>query len=630
MERSDGDPLEELARLPSFHHPGASPDGSKVAYYDDATGRNELYVHDLGGEARRVSDGEVPRDATWPFAWAPDGEAVYFHRDDAGDEQNDIYRLSLDGDVEPVVEMEGQVVLHDVAGDGRLLVSSNTGEQMNLYEYDPATGETTRLTAYRLAVWSGRYAPGGGRVAYNANETDDLDNRDVYVADLGAATPPLAEGDADDAGSGVRRLDVGDVGAETRAVDWSPDGTELLIADDTTDTDRPGIYDLETGTVEWFDSEYVEEPVVVLPDGERFVTHRTRRAAVVPVVYDRDGTGRELDLPEGVAGVPSSNTYMTYPPEAVVDADTLVVTHETTDERATLSTYDLATGATETLVEPAYGDFDPDEFVAADFHTFESVDGLEIEALVYDSGVRPSPAVVKVHGGPTGQDQFAFDRYAQLFCGMGYSVLEVNYRGSTGRGREFKDRLKGDWGGAEQADIAAGTRWLADRGWVDGDRVAVFGGSYGGYSAYCQLLQYPELYACGVSWVGISDLHAFYEEAMPQFRTELMEKYMGDPDENHDLWVERSPTAMAENLSAPLLIVHGVNDRRVPVSQARLMRERLTEAGFEESETGEFEYRELGAEGHGTTDISQQIRAFEIVGDFFERRLGRPTAPDGE
>jgi dipeptidyl aminopeptidase/acylaminoacyl peptidase len=118
-----------------------------------------------------------------------------------------------------------------------------------------------------------------------------------------------------------------------------------------------------------------------------------------------------------------------------------------------------------------------------------------------------------------------------------------------------------------------------------------------------------------------------YENTMPHFRTGLMEKHLGLPEENPDLYEERSPVTHAENLDAPLFIVHGVNDHRVPVSQARIMRDRLEELGYEEGEDGDFEYEELGEEGHGSSDIDQKIRSFRLVDDFLDRRLGRkPTA----
>ncbi|SFC34217.1 Dipeptidyl aminopeptidase/acylaminoacyl peptidase [Halobiforma haloterrestris] len=640
MVDSVDDPLEELANLPTVAHPVVSPDGDEVAVYYDITGRNELHVIDAEtGDLEQWSDGEVPRNARWYLKWDPDGDRVYFHRDEGGDEQNDIFAISRDGDVETVLEMDGQVTLHDVSEDGEaLLVGSNRDGQMNVYRHDLADGETTKLTDYERAVWGSSFSPSGDRIAYSTNETDDFDNRDVYVANADGSDPG--------------NLEIGDVGAESMPVDWGPDGDRLLVSDNTPDLGRVGVYDLADDEAVWFGGdEYEETPITFLPDGERVLALRTRDAVTVPVVYDLEsGEGRELDVPEGVTSFGRIG-----PNDVCLDDDRLLLVHTTPTKRPELLVYDLADDGYETLLEAEYGPFDRDDFADAEYFTVDS-DGvpetpaeavdhdpseeLEIGCLLYDSGERPSPPserssdedrdrsgrsplVVMPHGGPRGRDDKSFNLYVQVLAAQGFSVLQVNYRGSTGRGREFVERLIEDWGGAEQGDVATAVEHVLEtRDWVDEDRVAVFGGSYGGYSAYWQLVQYPELYDAGIAWIGLTDLEEQYETTMPHYRVELMEKYLGTPEENPDLYEERSPITHAENLSAPLLLVHGVNDSRVPVSQARLFRDRLEELGYEGGEDGDFEYEELGEEGHASTDQEQKLRTFRLLSDFLERRVG--------
>jgi len=625
------DPLEELAALPTLAHPTVSPDGDRIAYYYDVTGRNELHVLDVEtGESARWSDGEVPRNARWHLRWDADGERVLFHDDDAGDEQNDVRAIDADGSVETVAESEGQNALHDVDPDGEfVVVGSARGGQMNCYRHAVDGDAVAKLTDYDRAVWQSTLSPTGDRIAYSTNETDDYDNRDVYVASvdsLAADGPAGGPGDASDA----RNLEMGAVGAEAEVHDWGPGGERLLVSDNTEDLTRCGVYDLGDDAVTWLgDGEAEERPERFGADGGVVVATRTREAATVPVVYDLEtGEGRELDLPEGVADFGMAG-------RSVVDDERVVLTHTTPTRRPELLVYDLAADATETLVAAEYGPFSPDDFADAEYLTFES-DGvpdppaeavahdpyetLEIGALLYDPGERPAPLVVTPHGGPRARDSKAFDLYSQVLLQQGYAVLQVNYRGSTGRGREFVERLYDDWGGAEQGDVAVGLETvLAEREWIDEDRVAVFGGSYGGYSAYWQLVQYPSLYGAGVAWIGLTDLEAMYEETMPHFRTELMEKYLGTPEENPALYRERSPVAHAGNLDAPLFLLHGVNDRRVPVSQARRFRDRLEELGYEPDE--EFEYRELGEEGHASSDIDRKKRTFRLLVDFLDRRL---------
>lgn len=604
--------LERLASLPSFQHAVASPDGDRVALYYDVTGRNELHVLDVAtGEIRQVSDGEVPRNARWHIKWSADGDAVYFHDDEGGNEQNDIYRIGVrgaaEGEVEQLTALDGQTALQDVADDGEtLLLGSNRDGQMNLFSFDLPSGEATKLTDYDRAAGGGGFSPDVDRVAYTTNESDDYNNQDVYVADSDGSNP--------------RNLHIGEDGAEAGFADWGPEGNRLLVSDNTENFSRAGVYDLETDEVEWFGDLTAEEsPVAFTPDGQRFLALRTRDAAVVPLLYDIEtGEGRELDVPEGVAAFSGAGS-------PTLDGDRVLVSHTTPDSRPDLLAHDLGSGETETLLAADYGDIDPDRFVDADYFTFESHDGLEIGALLYDSGERPSPLVVNPHGGPRAADYRSFGMYTQFLLSRGYSVLQVNYRGSTGRGREFVERLYDDWGGAEQEDIAEAVRQVTAEDWLDEDRVVVFGGSYGGYSAYWQMVQYPELYAAGIAWIGVTDLEDMFENTMPHFRTELLEKYLGTPEENPQLYRERSPVTHVENLAAPLLMVHGVNDRRVPVSQARIFRDALEEAGYEEGEDADYEYVELGEEGHASSDIDQKIRMLRTLDDFLQRCLPEAT-----
>ena len=618
-EHGDTDVLEQLASLPTLAHPTVSPDGNEIALYYDITGRNELHVLDTEtGELEQWSDGEVPRNARWFVKWGADGDRVYFHLDEGGNEQNDIHAITRDGEVEPVVEMDGQVSLQDVGEDGEtLLVGSNRDGQMNVYRH--RDGETTKLTEYDRAVWGSHLSPDCDRFAYSTNETDDYDNKDVYVADID--------------GSNARNLEIGEVGAESIPVDWGPDGERLLVSDNTEDLGRIGVYDLETDEIEWLgDGEYEEGAEAFLPDGERVIGIRSREAESIPIVYDlATGESEEFDLPDGVAGFGMAGN-------PIVDENRVALTQTTPTTRPALLVYDVESHEMETLVEPEYGPFEPDDFADAEYFTVESdgvpetrqaavshdpYDELEIEALFYDSGVRPSPLIVNPHGGPRARDTKSFGLYTQVLVSLGYSVLQVNYRGSTGRGREFVEELIDDWGGAEQGDVVvAAEHVLAEYDWLDEDRVVVFGGSYGGYSAYWQMVQYPDLYAAGIAWIGLTDLEDMFENTMPHFRTELMEKYLGTPEENPELYEQRSPVTHIENLDAPLFVVHGVNDRRVPVSQARIVSEALEEAGYEEGEGGDFEYRELGEEGHASSDQEQKLRMFESLADFLDRRVG--------
>jgi len=594
-------PLEKLASLPEFYHPVASPDGDKIAFYWDKSGRNELYIlNRKSGEIEKISDGEVPKNARWFFMWDSKGEKILFHKDEAGNEQNDIYSIDMDGQAKKEIELDAQCILQDVSPDGEhILFTSDRDEQMNLFRYSFETGKIEKLTHYKLPVWRAVYSPDGRWIAYQANESNDLRNKDIY----------LCKPD----GSDKRKLDIGEEGAENAPVRWSSDGKKLLVTDNSKDMTRPGIYHMEGGRVEWFgDEEYEDRPVAFKPDGDGFLGFRIKNASWIPLYFSMDGTVKELELKDGVSGFSFSGASGVF-----VSDDSFIVSYTKGDRRKELLEYHMDKDDHEVLLRAEYGDLDPDSFVPAEYVTYPSYDGTEIGALLYDPGVRPSPAVVMVHGGPHAQSMNAFNIYAQFLASRGYAVLQPNYRGSIGRGREFKRMIHMDWGGKEQGDIAAGADWLKEQDWIDEDRIAVFGGSYGGYSVYMQMVRYPELWTTGVAWIGITDLHKLYVEDMPHFQAILREQ-MGDPEENHELWRDRSPIEHIEDMERPILMIHGVNDPRCPIEQARIFKEGLEEMGWVEGE--DFEYEELSEEGHGSTDIDQKIRAFKILGDYLERR----------
>jgi dipeptidyl aminopeptidase/acylaminoacyl peptidase len=269
-----------------------------------------------------------------------------------------------------------------------------------------------------------------------------------------------------------------------------------------------------------------------------------------------------------------------------------------------------------------HGSIDPSVFVSSEHVTYPSFDGLEIPALLYaprdvDDGER-LPAIVHVHGGPTGQFFRIFDLFAQFFVDRGFIVLAPNIRGSTGYGVEFRDAALRDWGGADLEDVAAGANYLETLPYVDPDRLVLFGGSYGGFMTLIAATKKPELWHAAVAWVGISDLHAMYEESEEHFKYFLREK-MGDPEADAQLWRDRSAVNFAQDLKAKLLMIHGVNDPRCPVSQSRIFRDRLVELGY--TEPDDFEYVELAEEGHGSQDIDQRQRVFRILGDWLDKTL---------
>jgi len=498
--------VNEYTSLNEIHRPAASQASGQIAFYYDGNGRNELYTCSPGNEPVQWSDGRVPTDAKWWIKWAPDGQSIYFHIDNKGDDKTDIHRLNADGTSEPIVKLEGQNLIQDTASDptGLLFLSSSEG-QLNLYYTTIKQDTVSQLTDHDTAVSNGVMGPNNELVAYSTRGRQDQRNLDTFITRLGGSS---------------RHILAGKASSETKPISWGPNGEKLLLSDTSEGKVRPGVYDYQQNTVSWITMSGAPiRPVTLFPDGEKILLERKASTTVTPVIYDcTNNSFRNLEVPDGVSRFP-------YIGNEFIDSTTLLLLHTDSETPKRLIQYNLESDSYDILFEPSNKTFSPEAFTSATQHHVDSFDGTEIDCLFYNPAEGSTPLIVNPHGGPRTADRQAFDMETQYFTTQGYSVLKVNYRGSTGRGQEFRDELINDWGGAEQQDIAAATRHAMALNTVDEDRVAVFGGSYGGYSAYCQVLKYPELYDAGIAWMGMTDLEGLYEETMPNYRTEMLEYY---------------------------------------------------------------------------------------------------------
>lgn len=276
------------------------------------------------------------------------------------------------------------------------------------------------------------------------------------------------------------------------------------------------------------------------------------------------------------------------------------------------------------LKDAEYGSIDRHDLATAEYVLYHSFDKKEIFGILWkpkDANTKKlAPAVILVHGGPGGQNFLDFDLYAQVLCSSGFAVFQPNYRSSSGYGKEFLEANLNDWGGGDLQDIVHAAKYLANVAWIDRKRIAIAGGSYGGYLTYMAAVKTPEIWRACIAWIGITDLHKLYENSMPHFKY-FLRYFMGDPEQNQALWRDRSAITHVRNFKGPLLIVHGVSDPRCPIEQARIFRDKLVELGFREG--ADFEYIELREEGHGSNDPEQKVRIFELFTDFLERHISK-------
>jgi dipeptidyl aminopeptidase/acylaminoacyl peptidase len=227
------------------------------------------------------------------------------------------------------------------------------------------------------------------------------------------------------------------------------------------------------------------------------------------------------------------------------------------------------------------------------------------------------PVIVEAHGFP-GEACRRFDRKVQYFVSQGYAVLKPNFRGTQDREEGFAASIRGDWGGAEQADLAAAAAWLAEQNWASPDHIALYGHSFGGFSTYTQLVRYPETWTVGVASGGFTDLHLL---DAAKGGDELLREHMGHPRDDAARWRDRSPITHVEDIERPLFVLHGQADPTTPISQARAFK------GALESDRGwtagdDFEYREIVSGEHGNLDAKTNARRWRLIIDFIDRQFG--------
>ncbi|MGH8874354.1 MAG: prolyl oligopeptidase family serine peptidase, partial [Acidimicrobiia bacterium] len=230
------------------------------------------------------------------------------------------------------------------------------------------------------------------------------------------------------------------------------------------------------------------------------------------------------------------------------------------------------------------------------------------------------PLLVLSHGGPTSATVPAFNRAVQYWTTRGLAVVDVNYGGSTGYGRSYRGRLEGRWGVVDVADCINAARWLADRQMVDRDRLAIRGGSAGGYTTLCALT-FHDVFAAGASYFGVADAEALARDTH-KFEARYLDSLIGPYPEKADIYRERSPINFTERLSAPMIIFQGLEDEVVPPSQAEVMVAALRERGLT------FAYLPFEGEQHGFRRAENIVRAAEAEYAFYAHVLGfRPADP---
>ncbi len=252
--------------------------------------------------------------------------------------------------------------------------------------------------------------------------------------------------------------------------------------------------------------------------------------------------------------------------------------------------------------------------------TYQSRDGLTIHGyLTLPAGREPKnlACIVNPHGGPWARDGWGYNPEIQFLANRGFCVLQMNFRGSTGYGREFWEASFGQWGLAMQDDITDGVQWLIEQGIADPKRIGIYGGSYGGYATLAGVAFTPDLYAAAVDYVGVSNLFTFMQTIPPYWKPMLdkMHDMVGDPERDHDRLAATSPALHVDKIKTPLFIAQGAKDPRVNIDESDQVVHALRARGVE------VEYMVKENEGHGFHNDENKFEFYAAMEQFFKDHL---------
>lgn len=617
--------LPELISVEDFFSPPErtaakiSPDGTRIAYLAPWKNRLNVWIQDIDGDGspRCVTADETR--SVYIYAWTDDPRWLLYMQDNGGDENFHVYRIDLDNPDATAVDLTpfpGARASFDlVKGQpGKAIVQTNNRDPqlIDAYELDIATGELTLLAENPGNVIMWLCAPNGDLFT-NTLTADG----DVEISQWDSATASLRS---------IKVYDGTDYPVGIFPVAISPDGTGIWLgSNEGSDRTRLVRIDVATGAETEVDSHPTFDlgNQMVLPS-PFILSERTGELVAAryygerQVIHPLDANfGAVLDnltkLSDGDLGAVSSD-----------DSEQRWVVNFTHDRDPWATyLYDHATGESRLLFRP-YPNLNSDSLAPMTPVTIPSRDGLDLHSyLTLPVGIEATdlPMVLLVHGGPWSRDCWSFQPDVQMLANRGYAVLQVNFRGSTGYGKAFTKAAIGEFAGKMHDDLIDAVDWAVKQGFADRDKVAIFGGSYGGYAALVGVTFTPDVFAAAIDYVGISSL-ANFMRTLPNvarpFLATNWHLYVGDhndPAQEADM-LARSPITKVDQIRTPLLVVQGANDSRVVQAESDNLVEALRKRGVE------VEYMVKDDEGHGFLNPDNQIDMYHAVERFLAEHLG--------
>ncbi|MEG3125623.1 S9 family peptidase [Sphingomonas sp. GB1N7] len=601
-------PVEDIGTSRSLGSTAWSADGKQIFVATNLTGRTNIWRTDTAGSwPVQLTQSDDSQTGLAPSA---DGKYVYFQQDVGGNEYPDIYRVPVGGGaVEQITKTpdrrEGSMLVGGANGAIALSTKLKTEGQTNLAVLD-ANGTVRVLTkeADPQFAW--------GAVAWVDNGTAIIANRDRVDSKVGEVWRV-------DAATGAATKLIAKADTDYQAADATPDGKWIAVStDDGTGQLHAGLYDTAAKTWKWLKPTPWEQTASSFTrDGKALIFATNADARSTLYRYDiAKGTETALQVPPGV-------NYLTGADPRSPDGRTLLVGHSGADSPTNLYLYDLASGAARPATQLAIASLSPEVLPKSEVVTYKSFDGTLVSAVVtMPANLKRdghNPAIVLPHGGPTGQAQDGYSRYATAFASRGYITIQPNFRGSTGYGKAFQEANFKDLGGGDLKDTVAAKTFLVNTGYVDAKRVGIFGGSYGGFMTLMAIGRVPDEFAAAVQWFGIINWRTMYRD-----QDELLKAYqrglLGTPESDPKVYDASSPLTYIRAAKAPLLTIQGENDIRVPRGQAQEVNDILKAKG------NVVETVFYPAEGHGFQKRENQLDSLKRTVAWFDKYLKTPVA----
>ena len=583
-----------------------SPDGKEIAFTTDLTGRPNVWKVKAAGSwpVQLVQSNQ----RQYAASWSPDGKWIAYQQDLDGNELWDVYAVSSEGG-DPINLTNTPDVREESprwSPDGKLIalnVKDRSATSYDLAILDFATRQVRRLTQEQAAdhSWVSAAWSADGQTLYATRLEVGFQDADVYAVDV--ATGKLTN------------LTPHQDKVVTFASALSPDGKTLLVTSNEHGGYRNvGLLDIATHRLRWAtDTQWEASSGDFSPDGRSF-TYTLNADGVVDAYLVDAATLKAKKIPagEGVNGFPGDAS--SFSPSGAK----LVLSHESSVTPVDLWIYDLASGHMQRLTRSALASVVTAPMPASQVVHYPSFDGKLISALLWvpvnlkrDGS---NPAIVLPHGGPTGQTQ---DRWSPLVAALvsrGYVCIAPNVRGSTGYGLAFQKANYQDLGGGDLQDEVYASRFLQATGYVNGKKVGITGGSYGGFMTLMAIGRTPDEWAAGVELFGIINWMTMLQHEDPQLQ-QYEKSLLGDPEKDRRAYDAASPITYLHSAKAPLLVLQGDNDPRVPREEAEQVVDILTKDG----KTVAVHY--YANEGHGFAKRENRIDSARRTVEWFDKYL---------